>query len=71
MENEQAAFRNNKQINDNISTVRNLIEKAMDSGEQLYEIFIDLRAAFGRKVNRSLRDEKRSETGRQSETNSI
>lgn len=43
---EQAAFSTNKQTNDNITIIRNTIERAIENGEQLYLAFIDLRAAF-------------------------
>lgn len=46
LEKEQAAFRPNRQTNDNIYTIRSIIERKIEVGEKLYLTFIDLKAAF-------------------------
>lgn len=46
LEDEQAAFRPGRQTNDNMAILRNIMERAMENGEEWYLAFIDLRAAF-------------------------
>lgn len=46
MEEEQAAFRKNRQTNDHICVVREVIGKMIEKGRSLYLTFLDLKAAF-------------------------
>lgn len=46
LEDEQTAFRAKRQTVDNISILRNIIEKNNDQGNNIYITFIDLKAAF-------------------------
>lgn len=46
LEEEQAAFRANRQTSDNVYILRDLIEKRMATGEEMILAFIDLQAAF-------------------------
>lgn len=46
LEEEQAAFRQNRQTGDNIYIIRSIIERKIEEGEELYLTFIDLKAAF-------------------------
>lgn len=46
LEEEQSAFRRERQTMDNIFILRNLIEKRNEQGKELYIMLIDLKAAF-------------------------
>lgn len=46
LEEEQAAFRPERQTNDNIYIIRNLIERKIEEGGEMFLVFIDLKAAF-------------------------
>lgn len=46
LEEEQAAFRPKRQTNDNIFIIRNIIERKIGEGGEMYLTFIDLKSAF-------------------------
>lgn len=54
LEEEQAAFRPERQTNDNIFIVRNLIERTIEKGEEMFLIFIDLKSAFDTVIRREV-----------------